>query len=141
MATAIENRYSVMIGSLSKKMLNQRQELFCINYVSGMTAKDAATQAGYNPTNTDKLLKTTSIIERLAILRAPAIVRANSAKDRKLEILENIYTHEPLPDQITARDRIHAVSEHNKMEGDYAPEKHAILGDIEITIVHRDKEG
>jgi len=126
-------------------MLNQRQEDFCINLVSGMTATEAAIKAGYAPdyasTNTDKLLKNTSIVERLAILRAPAIVRANSTKEAKLQILETIYTHEPLPEQITARDRIHAVSEHNKMAGDYAPEKHAVLGDILIEIVHRDKGG
>ena len=100
--------------------LNQRQELFCINYVSGMTAKSAAIKAGYSSTNTDKLLKTTSIIERLAILRAPAIVRANSTREAKLEILENIYTHEPLPEDITARDRIRAVAEHNRMEKVYS---------------------
>lgn len=104
-----------------------------------MTATDAAIEAGYAPANTDKLLKNTNIKERLAILNAPTIVRANSTKEKKLAVLENIYTHEPLPEDITARDRIHAVSEHNKMEGDYAPEKHAVLGDIEITIVHRDK--
>ena len=108
-----------------------------------MTATEAAIGAGYESkyasTNTEKLLKNTSIIERLAILRAPAAVRALSTKAKKLEILENIYTHEPLPEQITSIDRIRAVAEHNKMEGDYAPEKHAVLGDIEITIVHKDK--
>lgn len=36
---------------------------------------------------------------------------------------------------------ISAIAELNKMEGDYAPEKHAVLGDIVIEIVHRDKEG
>ncbi len=121
-------------------MLNQRQELFCINYVSGMTAKDAAIKAGYNPTNTDKLLKTTSIIERLAILNAPAVARVQSTKDAKLQVLEDIYTHKPDSETITAQVTIKAVAEHNKMEGDYAPEKHAVLGDIEITIVHKDKD-
>ena len=105
-----------------------------------MTAKDAAIKAGYNPTNTDKLLKTTTIMERLAILRAPAAVSAQTAKEAKLQILEKIYKHEPDTDTITAQVTIKAVAEHNKMEGDYAPEKHAVLGDIEITIVHRDKE-
>ena len=109
--------------------------------VNGMTAKDAAVKAGYSPDNTDKLLKTTSIKERLAILNAPAVVRVQSTKDAKLQVLENIYTHEPLPDQITARDRIGAVAEHSKLVGDYAPEKHAVLGDIEITIIHKDKGG
>ncbi len=104
-----------------------------------MTAKDAAIAAGYNPTNTDKLLKTTSIIERLAILNAPAVARAQSTKEAKLKVLEEIYTHEPDKDTITGMVVTRAIAEHNKMAGDYAPEKHAVLGDIEITIVHKDK--
>lgn len=35
---------------------------------------------------------------------------------------------------------IQAIAELNKMEGDYAPEKHAVLGGIVIEIVHRDKK-
>jgi len=126
-------------------MLNQRQGLFCINLVSGMTATDAAIKAGYSAKfarqNCPKLLQNNTIQERLAILRAPAVVRAQSTREKKLEILETIYSKEPLPEQITSIDRIRAVSEHNKMEGDYAPEKHAVLGDILIEIVHRDKGG
>ena len=125
-------------------MLNQRQELFCINLVNGMTATDAAIEAGYDPsyaaTNTTKLLKNTNIIERLDVLNAPAVVRVQSTKDAKLRVLEKIYTHEPDSDTITGMVVTRAIAEHNKMSGDYAPEKHAVLGDIEITIVHKDKE-
>ena len=35
---------------------------------------------------------------------------------------------------------VEAIRELNKMEGDYAPEKHAVLGDIVIEIVHRDRK-
>ena len=121
--------------------MNQRQEIFCINYISGMTAKDAAVKAGYSPDNTDKLLKTTSIIERLAILRAPAVVRVQSTKEAKLQVLEDIYTHKPDLETITGMVVTRAIAEHNKMAGDYAPEKHAVLGNIEITIKYEDKGG
>ena len=123
--------------------LNQRQERFCQNIFKGMTATDAAIKARYAiryaATNTDKLLKTTKIIERLAEMNTLVVSRIQSTKDKKLATLEKIYSHEPLPDQITPRDRIQAIAEHNKIAGDYAPDKHAVLGDIEITIVHRDK--
>ena len=125
--------------------LNQRQERFCQNIFLGKTATDASILAGYSPSsaavNTTKLLKNTKIIERLAEMNTPVVSRIQSTKDKKLTTLEKIYSHEPLPDQITPRDRIKAIAEHNKMEGDYTPEKHAVLGDIEITIVHRDKGG
>ena len=109
-----------------------------------MTATDAAIKAGYEAkyagTNADKLLKNTNIAERLAILNAPAVVRVQSTKDAKLQVLEGIYTHKPDSETITGMVVTRAIAEHNKMAGDYAPEKHAVLGDIEITIVHRDKE-
>ena len=73
--------------------------------------------------------------------RKPMVEVLQSKKAEKLQILEKIYTHEPDPQTITAQVTIKAVSEHNKMEGDYAPEKHAVLGDIEIIIKHEDKGG
>jgi len=119
--------------------LNQRQELFCQNIFTGMTATDAAIKAGYSPKfareNCPKLLQNTTIQERLRELNAPVIARVRATKEAKLEKLEEIYGHEPLPETITARDRILAISEHNKMEGDYAPEKHAIIQETIIRFV------
>ena len=126
-------------------MLNQRQELFCQNVFTGKSTGEAAKLAGYSEKTAysigPRLLKNVEVTERIVALQDAVSSGRISAKEKKLEILENIYTHEPLPDQITSIDRIRAVAEHNKMEGDYAPEKHAILGDIEITIVHKDKGG
>ena len=34
---------------------------------------------------------------------------------------------------------VEAIREINKMEGDYAPEKHAVVGDIIIEVVYKDK--
>ena len=108
-----------------------------------MTATDAAIEAGYESkyaaTHSTRWLKMANIQERLGELNKPVIARVQRTKDAKLQVLEKIYTHEPDPETITAQVVTKAISEHNKMEGDYAPEKHAVLGDIEITIVHRDK--
>ena len=124
--------------------MNQRQELFCINYVSGMTGTEAAIKAGYEPANAkvtaSRMLTYANVTERIALLNAPAVVRVQSTKEAKLKVLEKIYSHEPDSDTITGMVVTRAIAEHNKMAGDYAPEKHAVLGDIEITIKHEDKE-
>ena len=125
------------------KMLNQRQELFCINYVSGMSGTESAIKAGYEPASAtvtaSRMLRYDNITERIALLNAPAVMRVQSTKDAKLQVLEEIYTHKPDSETITGMVVTRAIAEHNKMEGDYAPEKHAVLGDIEITIIHKDK--
>lgn len=38
------------------------------------------------------------------------------------------------------RDPVQAIAELNKMDGDYAPEKHAVIGDIRISVVFKDKK-
>ena len=35
---------------------------------------------------------------------------------------------------------VDAIAELNRMDGSYPPEKHAVLGDIRITVVHKDRE-
>ncbi|KKL58420.1 hypothetical protein LCGC14_2225590 [marine sediment metagenome] len=90
--------------------------------------------------NASRLANSDKIIARLRELNAPAVVRVQSTKEAKLKVLEKIYSHEPDSDTITGMVVTRAIAEHNKMAGDYAPEKHAVLGDIEITIKHEDKE-
>ncbi len=41
---------------------------------------------------------------------------------------------------ITARDAISAISEINKMVGDYAPERHAFLGEVILRIVEENDD-
>jgi len=40
----------------------------------------------------------------------------------------------------TPKETVLAIAELNKMEGDYAPEKHATLGNIIVEVVYRDKK-
>lgn len=124
---------------MSNDKLTCKQERFALNLFAGMTQRDAWIDAGYSSryalavidSNACVLANTSKIIVRLQELNAPLIAKIQSKKEAKLEILEKIYTHEPLPETITARERIQAVSEHNKMEGDYAPERrdHTFNGD------------
>ncbi len=122
--------------------LNQRQERFCQNIFLGKTAADASILAGYSPSsaavNTTKLLKNTNIIARIRELQEATTSDSVATVIKRKELLTEIAYGEH-KEPITAQERIRAIAELNKMEGDYAPDKHAVLGDIEITIVHRDK--
>lgn len=106
--------------------LNQRQELFCINYVSGMTATDAAIEAGYNAkyvaTNTDKLLKNTNIEERIVALNARLTDKTIATIKERKERLTTILREDNLTDKgnLARGTNIQAISELNKMEKVYA---------------------
>lgn len=123
-------------------MLNQRQERFIQNTLLGKSATKAAEDSGYSPKTAysigARLLKKVEIQQRLAALQL-VVSNGNVATvtERKEKLTEVIRVK--LPDKVSAKERILATSELNKMGGDYAPEKHAVLGDIEITIVHKDK--
>ena len=127
--------------------MNQRQEDYAQLLYNGVKQIKAYQEAGFSvngtpetvAANASRLANSDKIIARLRELNAPVIAEIQSKKEEKLGILEDIYKHKPDPETITAQVTIKALSEHNKMAGDYAPEKHAVLGDIEITIVHKDK--
>jgi phage terminase small subunit len=111
---------------MTANQLTQKDEQACLNIVSGMNATDALRSAGFALTSTyhtTRWLNRVNIKSRLAELRAPAVKRAKASKDYKLSVLENIYTAEPLPQEITVRDRLTAIAEHSKLLGDYAPAK------------------
>ena len=127
--------------------MNQRQEDYAQLLHQGVTQIKAYGDAGFSvnstpetiAANASRLANSDKIVTRLRELNAPAVARIQSTKEAKLKVLEKIYTHEPDSDTITGMVVTRAIAEHNKMEGDYAPEKHAVLGDIVIEIVHKDK--
>lgn len=132
-------------------MLTQKQELFTLNLFSGMTQRESWIKAGYSSnyalkvidSNACALANRSKIKVRLQELYEPTIAIIESAKEDKLNILKTIYNHEPLPDKISAKDRILAISEHNKMEGDYAPSRVKVesgnLGDAIEALLSRIK--
>ncbi len=123
--------------------MNQRQERFCLEYFTTGNATQSAIVSGYSKKTATSIasenLTKPEILARLRELKDAATLDVVSSKSKKLAKLEEIYTSRTIPDQATVSDKIRAIAELNKMEGDYAPEKHAVLGDIEITIVHKDK--
>ena len=128
-------------------MLNQRQEDYAQLLYKGVKQIKAYEEAGFSTnstpeviaSNASRLANSDKIVTRLTELNAPVVEVLQSNKAKKLAVLEKLYLHDPHPETITGMVVTRAIAEHNKMEGDYAPEKHAVLGDIEITIVHRDK--
>ena len=124
-------------------MLTKKQEDFTQNLFKGLTQRESWIQAGYSSnydiavvdTNASMLANSNKVKIRLQELNAPIIERIQSTKEYKLEKLENIYEQKPLPETITARNVVYAVSEHNKMLGDYAPEKHVVLQETIIRFI------
>lgn len=105
--------------------LNQRQELFCINYVSGMTATDAAIEAGYSPKyareNCPKLRHNTTIEARIMALNAKLIGKTVASVKERKERLTTILREDNLTDKgnLARGTNIQAISELNKMEKIY----------------------
>lgn len=125
-----------------KPLKNARHEKFVLNLFQGMAQDEAYIKAGFKVVgargNASRLIANDSIQKRLASLNESVALTAKTSKEMKLVVLEEIFNHKPIPDSITARERVFAISEHNKMTGDYAPEKHAILGGIIIEVVYKD---
>ncbi|KKL11636.1 hypothetical protein LCGC14_2543820 [marine sediment metagenome] len=122
-------------------MLTQKQEDFCLNIVSGMSATDASLQAGYaDPNHTSLMLKTVKISERITELRKPAVDSTKMLVQEREERLSDIAREELSSAKGTPLrgPNISAIQELNKMDGSYAPEKHAVLGAIIIEVVYKE---
>ena len=125
-----------------KDKLNTRQQLFCQYLLQGKSHTDAAITAGYAPKsagyNADKLLKNTKIKQYLASLQM-SIAEGNIANASERKTILTEIAREKRIRPATPKETVLAIAELNKMEGDYAPEKHATLGNIIVEVVYRDK--
>lgn len=117
--------------------LNQRQELFCQNMLKGKSATEAARLAGYSPKTaqeqSSRLLSNVMICQRLAALQE-AVATGNIANkiEREEKLTEVIRTK--LPDKVSAKERIMATSELNKMEGVYGADGAVIIDNRVLNI-------
>ena len=127
------------------RKLTEKQEAFCVNYFVMRNGAQAARAAGY-PAKTARTvasmyLTQPHIQERLRLLGVAAMPGGNAAvaevKER-LEVLTQI-VRKNIGEPVTAGHVVGAIAEMNKMGGDYAPEKHAILGKILIEVVFEDR--
>ncbi len=110
-------------------MLNQRQELFCQNILTGKSATEAAKLAGYSEKTaqeqSSRLLSNVIVCQRIATLQQAVSIGNIATVTKRKEILTEL-AQDKHKQPITAQDKVRAISELNKMEGDYAPEKHSI---------------
>ena len=103
-------------------MLTQKQEDFCLNIVSGMSATDASLQAGYaDPNHTSLMLKTVKISERITELRKPAVDSTKMLVQEREERLSDIAREDIISVKGTLlRDgNIRSIQELNKMDHIY----------------------
>ncbi len=126
-----------------KPLKNARHEKFVISLLKGMTQTDAAIDAGYKRSRayetSSELVRNSKIIARRQDLEARTETdTVLTVKERKESLSEQ--ASQPLVNKsATGKERVMAIAELNKMAGDYALEKHAILGDILIEVMYREK--
>ena len=122
--------------------LTAKQEAFCVYYLSLKHGTNAAIKAGYSPHlityHSNNLLENVSIKARLAELQAQVRETAGTAVMSKAEIEARLseIARNGNPKQA---DPVMAIRELNKMEGHYAPEKHAVIGKVIFEVVHVEK--
>ena len=106
--------------------LNQRQEAFCNNILLGKSATESAKIAGYSEKTaqeqSSRLLSNVIICQRIATLQQAVTTGNIATVTERKELLTSIAKDKhKLP--LTAKERVLAISELNKMGGDYAPER------------------
>ncbi|KKK90279.1 hypothetical protein LCGC14_2724720, partial [marine sediment metagenome] len=98
---------------------------------------------GYSPNGVDviasNLLRNTKIIARREALQESTASKDVLTVTQRKERL-SVLAKENNTGQFgfNRTPNISAIAELNKMDGSYAPEKHAILGDILIEVVYKD---
>ena len=103
---------------------NNRHEKFALSLFKGMSQQDAALQAGYKPSRArqtaSRLATMLPIVARILELHQKAESDAiMSVRERKEKLTEIADGEHKIP--ITARDKIQAIAELNKMEHIYEP--------------------
>ena len=121
---------------------NARHEKFVIALLKGKSQSDAAVEAGYKPSRAyetaSELVRNSNIVARRQELELKTTTDAVLTVTQRKELLSEQATQPLAQTTTTGKERVSAIAELNKMEGSYAPEKHAILGDILIEVVYKD---
>lgn len=120
-----------------EKELTQREERFCVEYYRTGEGTQSAITARYSPKSAaaiaSQLLKKPHIIERIRRLRAMEVKLAIADVDERKGLLTEVYRF-PLPDRVSAKERVMAIGEHNKMDGVYTEGVHIDNRTIEIIV-------
>lgn len=103
--------------------LTQKQERFCTEYFKTGHATNSAIAAGYSPHTAHPIavenLQKPAIQQRMAELNAPAVTEAQLTRQHKRDRLANIYNQEPQKGTVSARAIVSAITEDNRMAGEY----------------------
>jgi len=129
-------------------MLTQKQENFTLDLFKELP-EVTAYENHYSTANMSKnavyveacrLSKKPKIALRLAELRQPAVDSTKMLVQEREERLSDIAREELSSAKGTPLrgPNISAIQELNKMDGSYAPEKHAVLGAIIIEVVYKE---
>jgi len=124
-------------------LLTTKQERFCLEYFTTGNAYQSAITAGYSQKTAVSIasinLRKPRVLQRIKEFRdAAASDKIADVKERKEKLTEILRDGHKTP--LTAKEKVWAISELNKMGGDYAPERHAVLEDILIQVVYVDRE-
>lgn len=136
---------------MNNNKLTQKQEAFTRNIFSGMNQSDAYREAGYAVVNqadrtlyanASRLANNVKVVAYLKALNDKVIKKVGMDKEQRLQRLADIAS-EPIRQPVTAKEVVMSIAEQNRMLGDYAPERHAVLGNFTIKVVyeHRDRIG
>ena len=105
-------------GELTEDLKSQRYETFAVHYFQTGDREASMIAAGYSPLyakeNAPKVLNNTKVQKRLSELRQAAQDKAIGTVVERQQILTSIYRTDE-----SAKHRISAISEHNKMTGVY----------------------
>jgi phage terminase small subunit len=115
------------------KGLSYKQQQFADIYLTNNhNAKQAATTVGYNPNNAASRLKSKAMKEyienKISYVREKSSLTVDYKVDKLRHVIETgIPTGKKTLNPEMVRLSLTAIAEHNKMAGDYAPEKKANL--------------
>jgi len=100
--------------------LSFRDERACLNIAKGMNQTDAMTEAGFDSkwiaTHTSRWLKRANVAQYIAVLREKTTTSGILDITQRKEKLSQIASS-GIKGEVSARDVISAISEHNRMDG------------------------
>ena len=129
--------------------LTPKQERFAQLVAAGATQIQAYRDAGYSfnnaslnglYVNASALANNTKVALRITQLRAPSARPAEASIAERREVLASIIRDDHRT-PLTAKEKIYAIAELNKLDGSYPAEKHAILKDVRISVVYENRTG
>jgi len=104
----------------------------------GLSIAEAGRQAGISLSAAYRWAHDEDTVRELQKIKFHSRHKAYMDWSRKLERLSEIASSQ-LKEPVTGREAVMAIAELNKMEGDYAPEKHWERREVIVRVVYEDE--